>query len=132
MSDIPEFKVGDEVEWEITHEGYCRWSAFDTDRGGCGEWVRGVVVSINKTDMVMTTDDPRSIVVNLYLPAPQHRPYVYRYPGYLRHVNPAVSTQPTDFTTPPEVYNCKSVVELRKKCDCPIEVLMGGCKCGGV
>ena len=89
-----EFKVGDEIEYELSKRGFPRWD-FGTDRGGSGEWFRGKVVSIGPQDLVTAHPEKES---HWLWPRPDHERDLYAQPGYLRKVKePGVVEVETKF-----------------------------------
>ena len=111
----PIFKVGDEVEFELSEDGQPRWS-FEVDEGGNGEYRTGKVMEVD-THLLGATipihTNPKAAKGIWYWPMEDHNTYSsnqWNRPGYLR----------------------KIAIEINVNiCTCTIDLLMlQGCKCG--
>jgi hypothetical protein len=152
MPSTPKFQVGDEVEFELMAGttlwvgqvgSVPRWGGHgDFDRGGSGMWHSGIVDRLGDHGRVTVLDYEGR---ETSWPNPQKNPRLYQQPGYLRHRcvaamhnEPPIEGEPVSLgvkvvTTTDEPSGLLVPTEsTRKKCDCPLDVLMGGCKCGGV
>jgi len=77
---MKEFKIGDEVEFEMGKPGYARWNE-GIDYGGTGKWMSDIISNIDSYGEITVQTESYSWI----WPSVSVYSKLYENSGYLRH-----------------------------------------------
>jgi hypothetical protein len=96
---IPEFKVGDRVQFELSdkedeYEAFHPRYDFGRDWGATGILAYGVIEAAGSYEVLVRLDPLPDTVETWAWPLPKERPDLYKLPGYLSHVQEPPLVEP--------------------------------------